>query len=285
MLYTKHIINPSRVAKASDLSTGPYPIGMTVEKFLDLFADAKSIEGSGFSLIDNTLLAQFGTTDPVAALSNLNQAAGKGDTVSVFSGSSRRTISVVGQLTKTGAEPSVSATPTSLVNYPVHTIGGGSGSIQIDFGRTLCAADLLYPYILIRFSTGMGNTAPGQIVGNMVFEGFGSIPIRSGTAVSSFSAGFAGGTIRIKERYSSLRADSINVGKGTTLTFRPNAPMTDLARYKTAYFGPVRVVTQPTAQYITVTVPPNAKSGPVRFEADSPLYDSFLSYDEITISS
>ncbi len=285
MLHTKHIINPNRVATNADLLSGPYPIGLTVEQFLDLFSDVKSFEGNGISIVDNTIIQQFGATDPATALSQLNQAVGNNN-FSSFGGASSRSVVPVGQLTSAGLEPTnLSVIPSALVDYPFHLIGGGGAYVKIDFGRTLCFADLLYPYIEILFSTGMGNTTGGRIVGTIYFESYGGIPIFGGAGLSSLSIPFVGGFIRVKERYSSLRSSALSASPNAQLTFTAQSPLANLASYTAAYFGSVRVDTSPTASTINVTVPQNAKSGPVRFESHSPQFDTFLSYDDIRVAS
>lgn len=281
MLFSKHIINPSRVATAADLA-GAYPIGLSVEQFLDLFADVKSFSANGTSVIDTSSI----TNDAYliqGSLNNLDSFNAGG--TAVFAGSSKRKILPVGVLQSSGADLLPGKAPNALVDYPVHSMGGSGGLITIDFGKTVCYAGLLFPHFLVQFSTGMGNLASGAPVGFISFEKYGIIVINGGPQVSSPAIGFASGSIQVKERYSSLRADSLQARVGADLTFTSGAVQTSFASYQNAFFGAARAEVSSSASTLSVTVPVNAKSGPVRFASEGPQFDSFLSYDEIQIIS
>ncbi len=282
MILTKHVINPNRVANSSDLISGPYPISLSLDKFLDLFADVKSLSANGISIIDNTLTQNFTSSDIGGTLNNLENFDDTTD-ISSFAGTSRRKIIPIGQLNPDGSEPSLSHTPTTLVDYPSHTIGTSGGSVTINLGRTLMAADLFYPYILVQFSTGMGNLAGGLLVGGINFSNYGVIPIFGGPRVDGITQGFAEGSININERYSSLRASATLADIGGTITFTSQSNLQYLQSYTSAFFGPIKTDVEANNNQLIVTVPKYAKSGPVRFNSTDPHFDSFLSYDEIRV--
>lgn len=285
MIFNKGVIDPNRTARPSDLISGPYPIGLSLDKFLDLFADVKSLDGDGLALIDNTLSNNIAATDIIGSLININQF-GANDSVSSFAGSSERKVVPIGQLNLDGTPFAESRRPSTLCDYPTHLIGsGGGGTIAIDFGRTLIYAGLYYPYILVQFSNGMSNIAGGTIVGDITFDGYGSIPVYGGPELGALSVGLVVGSLKVSERFSSLRTDSLTVAPNSSITFSTKGPFSKLSKYKRAFFGSAQVSTSTSANSITMTVPINATSGPVRFESDGPLYDTFLSYDSITIAS
>lgn len=285
MLYNPSVVDPNRVATAADLQT-THPIGMTLDKFMDFFADVKSIEVNGAGIIDETVSKTFLATNIIEALAALAAVADSA-TNAVFVGTSRRRILPVGTLNADGTELRQSQRPTTLVDYPVHSAGGGGGGfIEINFGKSLTFAGLFYPYINIQFSNGMGNTAGGIPVGSIIFDGYGEILIYGGPDVDGvLKQGLAAGRISIKERYSDLRATSLQVNAGGQLVFQPSKQMRFLDTYKTAFFGATEAQVNASVSSLTVQVPLNAKSGPVRLLSTGPQFDSFLSYDNITIAS
>lgn len=282
MLFTQHVINPNRVALASDLA-GAYPIGLSVDRFLDLFADAKTFRVEAVAITDTTLgqiIAPSNFNDAIDALDNFDFG-----TSASFQGSSRREVVRLGALTATGGAPTLSRTPSSLVDYPVHNLAGGGGYLTIDFGRTLTYAGLLYPRFEVVFGNGLGNLVGGIPVGALGFESYGEIPIYGGAIVDGLTQGFAIGSISLSERYSALRLSSTAASVGGTLTLtsslsNPNA----FASYSEAYFGPAKASISTVGKISTVIVPAHARSGPVRIESDAPRFDSFLTYGEVRIS-
>ena len=282
MFGALHFINPNRYPKSSDLIGGSYPLGLSLDKFLDLFNDAKSISFNGFAIIDSTLAQNIAASSITEGLSNLNGANNSAQSSS-FAGISKRKIIPIGQLTSSGEELAASKIPSCLIDYPFHSAGGSGGLMTIDFGFTLVVGGLFYPKINIQFSNGMGSSASGIFVGSISFAGYGDIPIYGGSAVDGINIGFAGGSISVAERYSYLRADSLTASVSSTVRLVATSPMTNLTAYKTAYFGSAKARVEASDKALSITVPENAKSGPIRISSDDPL-DTFLTYDEIRIS-
>ena len=266
MLGSRHIINPNRALNAASAAISLYyPIALQVEDFLDLFVDVKSFRGGGFAF--------FG---------GIGASPSEG-TSSEFFGFSRRVVEVIGKLGLTGEEINIRSIPSALIDYPVHSIYGGTASFRIDFGRSLCLGALICPYIDIRFSNGFGSTESGPIVGGVDFDKYGVIPIRASPSAADFSLRNAGGRISISERYSSLRPSQRFARPGERIKFIATQPLKHLSDYDTAFFGTESTSASATEEHIIVTVPRYAQSGPVRFTSTEPQFDTFLSYDEITI--
>ncbi len=283
MLLSSHIVNANRTATQNDLVGGFYPIGVGLEPFLHLFSDVKSFSISAVGIIDRSLAISFGSSDAYAGINTLQNGADNSPvSISNVNGSSMRSIIPIGQLTLAGQPLPV--TPSTLVDYAFHSLGNGAGNLRIDFGRTLIKNGLFYPRISLNFSNGLTSEPIGRPVGVVDFAGYGSIPIYGGVVVNGIVIASAAGSIAINEKYSELRTASFSASVGSVVTFSAPRALQSLSNYTKAYFGAVAALVTATDHSLSVTVPENAKSGPVRFEANSPLFDTFLSYDSVVIS-
>lgn len=280
MLLHRHIVNPSKVALFSDLSGGNYPVGLAVEDFLYLFSDARAFKISAFAFIDDSLARQAGSSDIAGQLDSLN-SIGQNPLVNLTAQTARQIIPI-GKLDKNGKE--LIASPNTMVDYPLHIGGNQDGTLTIDFGKTLLTADLLMPWIQIDFSNGFTSKQQGTIVGGVSFLNYGFIPIYSGTVDVGLVIGSAGGKIELAENYSSLISKTIFLPIGGQLILETDSDMQNLSLYSQAFFGAASSSILGAQKQLTIKVPENAKSGPVRIEASSPQFDSFLTYQEFIVS-
>ncbi len=277
MLHTKHVVNPARIALPSDLA-GFYPIALTLDKFLDLYNDAKAFSVSIFALIDRTNTMNIGAISINESLENLEAFDNSSTDNYSFVGSTSRQIYPIGKLKDDGSLPGLSSTPTVQTEYPIHASVG----VIIDFGKTLFLEGLLYPYISIITGNGMGNTAGGDIVGSVTLTGYGEIPIYGGPSVDDTVFGFAEGSITLTERYSNLQLKTRSYSVGQTIQLNKTGVFTGLGKYKTAFLNNLKITTTISNNSLSFVMPVNAKSGPIRFES-SPPFDAFYS-DKITIN-
>lgn len=279
MFGQKHTVNSRKFARAADLVGGRYPIGLTVEKYMDLFSDVKRFSVSLFSLVDSSLTAGISASNINEALNAINDSSGSSSSNS-GAGSTNRQIKALGLMNADGSDLTESQRPSATCNYPRHTYTNGQTSITIDFGRSLFYDGLLYPYFEVTFANGTSNLAVGAIIGGVDFEGYGQIPIYSGS-VSTLNFVYAFGSLSVEERYSSLISSVVDIGRNSSVTLNANG-LSNLSNYTKAYFGAFESTAIGNNQNIIISAPDSAFSGPIRIESLDP-YDSFLTYQNFRI--
>ncbi len=280
MRFSNHIIDCERgSAAASRVLRGAYPIGFTLEQFLHLFADAKSIYINAIYMTTSANNAFFGSITEFLSMDPNTT------TINTIAGLSRRRTYPIGFLENNGSDQIQSHRPTALTYFPFHTTGSGGGYLTIDFGRTLLYAGLFFPYIEISFAEGAGSLATGNIIGSVSFDPYGSIAIYDSPSASPLNFTVALGRIEIREFFSFLRSSrrTFQVGEQIQLD-SVGGSLSDLRYYTSAFFGNIKVPIFPSDDSISITIPQGAKSGPILLARDEPHYDKFLSYDEFTIS-
>lgn len=283
MFHQLHPINSKNMAKATDMGAGTaYPLILSMDKFLDLLNDVKSLEVAAAAIVDNSALQALGAFDMATALALIDSFGSSSDSSHIADTSSRR-IKQIGNMKADNSEPLPAQIASMLSEYPVFTAGGQGGIFTLDFGKTLFLQGSFLPYCELLFSNGMGSTRGGAPVGGVSFSDYGHIPIYGGDNVNGLSFLLAEGVIEVKERFSDLVPSTTNAKVGEKLTFTAANP-TKLDIYKWAYFGSLKTPVVATAKSLQITVPQYAKSGPIRIESEGPLFDFFLT-PEIKISS
>lgn len=246
---------------SSTFPSGPYPIGFTLEDYLDLYLNVASLRFSILGIVTLLTTDDSGTvilTDPQSTS---------------FSGSTSRRMKFIGALNDDGSELSNSQKPNTAMDYPIHLAGGGTSLLIIDFGKTLYYGGLYFPEISIEMSNGMTSTEVGDAIGSVTFGSYGSIAMY---ATEGFSA-VCIGSISIRERYSSLLPLVKLVSPGEQITFYPyEDDFTTFVRdidniYLSGRRCDFDISTINTDQSsISITVPQGAKSGRFSFETESP---------------
>lgn len=269
MLYSFHVIDPKRTLTNADIGGGNYPITLTLEQFLDLFNFVKAIDVSLF-----TYSTELGNLP-----SNIQESIEAGNNnpqIYSFSGRLQRTIRPVGLLNTDGTE--LANPPTAQVDYPFFSGGRNGALIQIDLGKTKFLNGVFYPYMDIITSTG-ADLGSSRAIGVVNFEGYGSFALRSNNSI------VGGGSMRVSERYDSLVLPRLTVSPHDNIVVTSNASLTNLERYTIGYIGNKKVTVTATANTLSLTLPEEVKSGPIRFETDGATeFDSFRTMFELSTS-
>lgn len=281
MFNQLHTINCNRNPSTQDILGGNYPISMNLDNFMDLFTDVKSLNVNA-SVLSLNISASVTDSPDVTDFTDTTSSNTSDD--SVFIGSSVRIIKQVGQINKDFSNLLISLAPTALCEYPYFSSGGATNSggaiLIIDLGKTLFSDGLFFPWISLSFSNGAGSGSGGLVLGSITFDRYGEIPIFAGDSVGAVTLAIAGGQITVQDRYSSLQLSSQNVSSGDSLTITtPDSAsrLLDLSIYTKAYFGAVQTATEASKTSLSITVPENAESGPIRIEGPLPnSFDFFL---------
>ncbi len=260
MLLSKSPIITRRMQADSvnSVARGLYPIGFTLEDYLDLYFHVHSLTVSGFSAHEVLILDDTGTF-----LIPDTQ-------VSAIGGTTLRRMFPIGTLNDDGTELSNSRKPKTALPYPHHSLTG-TGFLTIDFGKTLFYGGLYYPEILLIFANGDGSNEAGNYIGGFIFDDFGVIPIYQGASEDLVLIAVADGTISVRERYSDLGMSSLIAGAGDSIALVTSA---DTASYlnevDSVFLGKDECNFSVNSTAITIDLPSRARTGRFTFESDLP---------------
>lgn len=258
------------VASFSQIGTGLYPIGFSLEEFLDLYYSVHSLSVSMFSAHEILSLDDTGTfLIPSTEITNIV-------------GATTRKILPTGTLKEDGNELNTAQKPTTARDYPYHFVGGG-GIISINFGKTLSYNSRYYPEILITFSNGDSSNEGGEEIGGIIFDDYGIIPIYRGSSEELVILAAASGRISVRERYSELACSSLIASAGTVIEITSTEESASfLRRVNFVYLGSRQCDFFNNGDSLMITIPRFARTNRLIFESDNP-YNYWRSPFEIKI--
>lgn len=231
--------------------TSSHPVGFSLEEFCWLFSRVRSLSYS-VSSIDGSENSPVGSSvDAADALAALIAA------------------------TSSQGEISAKATVERFLedkesNLSVESPVWRGLNMEIDLGRSVSYFGLYYPWIRI-FAGSVNSFSPRVNCGAVRFLSK-SIPLYADS-----SSTVAAGKITVSSTYDDIRLSSL---RNRTAIFTST---TSFLKYNSAYLGSVKCDVSGGASSLVVSIPPNAKSGHVRFISSGPPYDSFLCPDRINL--
>ncbi len=171
MIFQKHTVNSRRtLSNVSLFNRGTtFPLGLTLDKYLDFISDVKQFKASiNSSIIPiNEFEASSNVNDLLSQIagSQLNQPI-----ISSIVGPSIRQIIPIGKINPDFSDITTFAGwPTSLTEYPYFECDGfGGGRLIVDCGKTIFSNGLLFPFITIELSSDVGSTSSGLFIGFVI---------------------------------------------------------------------------------------------------------------------
>lgn len=251
-MFSNHLLKNDAILTAQDIGSNNYPIGMSLETFLNFWNDIKSLNVSIsiFQFSDPLLASNFvRSTDIQGGLQLIDDAEGAINNYSLISAAHRTTRPIKENDTDI----------TARVDYPILSAQG----FEINLGKSKYLNNIFYPYISV--SIPYDQT---EIIGGITFEDFGTIPIY-GPSSNGITSTFAAGSISVSERFSNIKLNTQRFTKGGT--FRANHDI-NLNGYSKIYFGPAVSDLTVRDTDIEAKIPTNARGGAIYIEKISP-YD------------
>ncbi len=283
MFYQQHTVDTkNQLAFSEVLRQGTnYPIGMTVDNYLDFISDVKTLKAN--ISLNVTPLASFTPTsslqDILAQIAILGIEQGFTSTII---NDSIRQILPIGRINADFSPVTGLSATSSLADAPYFFFKGFPGFALIDCTKSKFNSGLIYPFILISLSVNIGSDTGLLPLSTISFGNYGNIPIYGPADLLIQNSIVLGGSIEIKDRFSDIKISSQNVSKSQSVTFT-GLGMKDLSGFNRAFLNEARLDVQASPDTLIIEIPIYAKTGCVRFEQQQPVYNTFLT-DKIIIS-
>ena len=275
MFFQQHTADTSVTFRGSSVSS----ISLSTVDYLDAISDIKTFKVNTIASItplisNNTLPTNI--LDAITALSNVSSTKLQ----SIFNTvETQRTILNIGNVSDKFDETLDPNSKTgSLIDAPY--FNSNAPNISIDFRNLQFLDGRVFPAFYFSIFSELSSNGP-YFVGSCSTP-WGNVPIYSSVDIAQ-NIVVASMSIEISERFSDIVANSYSVSPGSTLTFTAQNGVKGLSGFKKAFFAEVSADVIATDKTLSLTVPTNAKSGPVRFEQHEPLFNAFYTAD-ITVT-